>query len=481
MAKALQENPQTLGWMGDFVAGGGPRYLQIAGFLERGLAEGLLSPGDRLPPQRELAAHLGVDLTTVTRALNEAKRRKLVESRGALGTFVAPQTAELAQAVDLSMNVPPPPDGLDLDDMLRRGLTQVTLRADAHLLMTYQLGGGSAPDRAAGAAWLRPMLGEVDASRVVACPGAQSALAALILTRSAPGAAIAAEPLVYPGVRLAAAQLGRRLLPVATDADGMRPDALDAACREQGVRLVYLNPTSQNPTTHTMPQARRLELARVAEAWNALIVEDDPYWLLTPDAPPPIAALAPAQTAYVATLSKCLSPGLRSLPGAAGRRGGAGRHAGRAARLPPDVGAALNGARHAMDPGRLGRRTAGRHPHRGVGAAGNRPPLAGGLRAAVTRRHPPLAQAAGLLERRALQPGGARRAPAGDAFRRLPRRAHPAQRDPHLAGRRAAACAVVDGIEAAGGPAGSQAAGRDGAGGVSPAADRLQAYRQLDL
>jgi len=305
--------------MGDFVAGAGPRYLQIAGFLERGLAQGMLSPGDRLPPQRELAAHLGVDLTTVTRALNEAKRRKLVESRGALGTFVAPQTAELAQAVDLSMNVPPPPDGLDLDDMLRRGLTQVTLRADAHLLMTYQLGGGSAPDRAAGAAWLRPLLGDVDASRVIACPGAQSALAALILTRSAPGAAIAAEPLVYPGVRLAAAQLGRRLLPVATDADGMRPDALDAACRGQGVRLVYLNPTSQNPTTHTMPQARRLELARVAEAWDALIVEDDPYWLLTPDAPPPIAALAPAQTAYVATLSKCLSPGLRTayvvLPG----------------------------------------------------------------------------------------------------------------------------------------------------------------------
>ncbi|WP_425291316.1 PLP-dependent aminotransferase family protein [Cupriavidus necator] len=308
----LQENPHVLTWARGFSAGAGPRYLQIVGFLEQALADGLLLPGDRLPPQRELAARLGVDLTTVTRALNEARRRRLVESRGTLGTFVAAQTAELAQVVDLSMNVPPPPEGVDFNDVMRRGLTQVTLRTDASLLMTYQLGGGSASERAAGAQWLAPMLGAVEPSRVVVYPGAQSALAALVLAHSAPGDAIAAEPLIYPGMRLAAATLGRRIVTIGVDADGMRPDLLEAACRNEGVRLVYLNPTSQNPTTHTMPEARRLELARIAAAWDALIIEDDPYWLLTPDAPPPIAALAPERVAYVSTLSKCLSPGLRT-------------------------------------------------------------------------------------------------------------------------------------------------------------------------
>lgn len=320
MSNPIQENPDAgLPWLGAFAPGAGPRYLQIVGFVEQALSAGLLSPGDRLPTQRELAARLEVDLTTVTRALNEARRRHLVESRGALGTFVAAQTAELAQAVDLSMNVPPPPEGIDFDDVMRRGLTQVTLRTDASLLMTYQLGGGSVPDRAAGAAWLASMLGRVEPARVLACPGAQSALAALIMTQSAPGGAIAAEPLVYPGLRLAAAMLGRRIVPVDVDADGMRPDLLEASCRRDGVRLVYLNPTSQNPTTHTMPAARRRELARVAQACDALVMEDDPYWLLTPDAPPPVAALAPDGVAYVATLSKCLSPGLRTayvvLPG----------------------------------------------------------------------------------------------------------------------------------------------------------------------
>jgi len=299
-------------WIGNFTAAGGPRYAQIAGFLEHAMADGRLSPGDRLPPQRELAARLGVDLTTVTRALAEARRRGLVEPRGSLGTFIAAPAFALAQAVDLSMNVPPPPDAIDFGDMLRRGLAQVTVHADASLLMTYQLGGGTMPDREAGAQWLAQMLGAVEPARVIACPGAQAALTASILCRSEPGSAIAAEPLIYPGLRAAAAQSGRRVVTVPVDHDGMRPDALEAACRDQAVRLVYLNPTLQNPTTHTMPEGRRREIAQVAARCGALIIEDDPYWLLTPDAPPPMAAIAPQQTIYIATLSKCLSPGLRT-------------------------------------------------------------------------------------------------------------------------------------------------------------------------
>jgi DNA-binding transcriptional regulator YhcF (GntR family) len=54
---------------------GGPRFLQIADALQAAVADGSLKPGDRLPPQRQLAAQLDVDLTTVTRAYDEARRR----------------------------------------------------------------------------------------------------------------------------------------------------------------------------------------------------------------------------------------------------------------------------------------------------------------------------------------------------------------------------------------------------------------------
>ncbi|WP_157201622.1 PLP-dependent aminotransferase family protein [Massilia sp. Root418] len=314
---------QDLAWLGQLRPHGGPRYLQIAEFIERALSEGRLQPGDRLPPQRSLAARLEVDLTTVTRAYDEAKRRHLVEGRGAAGTYAAAPKVELAPMLDLSMNIPPPPAGVDFDDMLKQGLSQVLMRTDSDLLMSYQLGGGSQADRAAGAIWLAPMFGKVDQDHIVACPGAQCALAALILALSEPGDVILSEPAIYPGLRAAAQQLGRRVVAVDVDADGMRPDALEKACRryrkQHRASLVYLNPTLQNPTAHTMSEQRRREIARTAVRCSAAIIEDDPYWLLADGgaesgsgAPPPLARLAPRHVYYISTLSKCLAPGLRT-------------------------------------------------------------------------------------------------------------------------------------------------------------------------
>jgi DNA-binding transcriptional MocR family regulator len=311
-SKSIQDDSHTTSWVGNFVLHGGPRYVQIADFIEGALSDGRLKPGDRLPPQRQLAAMLKVDLTTITRAYDEAKRRNLLEGRGARGTYAAAPKVELVQMLDLSMNIPPPPEGVDFDDMLKQGLAQVLMRTDSDLLMTYHLGGGSKVARAAGASWLAPMFKTVEPEHIVVCPGAQSALAALILMLTQPGEVIVTEPAVYPGLRSAAEQLGRRVVAVATDDSGMQPDMLERACREHDARLIYLNPTLQNPTTLTMPEQRRREIARVAARCGARIIEDDPYWLLAEGAPPPVAHFAPREVYYISTLSKCLTPGLRT-------------------------------------------------------------------------------------------------------------------------------------------------------------------------
>ncbi|ALU89390.1 transcription regulator protein [Herbaspirillum rubrisubalbicans M1] len=280
--------------------------------MEQAISDERLKPGDRLPPQRLLADHLGVDLTTVTRAYTEARRRHLLEARGSAGTFVAAPKVDLSQVIDLSMNIPPPPAGVDLDDLLRQGVSQILIHSDADLLMTYHLGGGSSADRAAGAMWLQELLGHIDERRVLVCPGAQAALAALLLSQTQPGEVILAEPLTYPGLLTAAAQLGRRVVAVGVDGEGMRPDLLQTMARKHGARLVYLNPTLQNPTTHTMPAARRAEIAAVVTRLNLRVIEDDPYWRFAAHAPKPLAHYAPQHVFYVSTLSKCLLPGLRT-------------------------------------------------------------------------------------------------------------------------------------------------------------------------
>ncbi len=299
-------------WPLKLVRGAGPRYRQIADFIEHAVAQNRLQPGDRLPPQRGLATHLGVDLTTVTRAYTEAGQRGLLEPRGALGTYIARPGTQALQLIDLGMNMPPIPLGCDLQDLLKRGLDKVMARNDVDVMMAYHLAGGGPAARAAGAQWLAQTLGVLDPALILVCPGAQAALAAVILAYSNPGETIVAEPLVYPGLLTAAKQLGRRVLAAEVDEDGLTPAGIERACQQSGARLIYLNPTLQNPTSRTMSANRRRDLARSATACGAMIIEDDPYSLFLDEAPPPLASVAPASVFYIATLAKCLTPGLRT-------------------------------------------------------------------------------------------------------------------------------------------------------------------------
>lgn len=295
----------------------GPLYLAIAEAIDRAVEARELRAGDRLPPQRQLARALAVDLTTVTRGYDEARRRGLVEAAVGRGTFVRATAWAGASAgagaalVDLSMNLPPLPEDPPLRDLLREGLTALLREADIAALMTYHLGAGGPQDRAAGAAWLRPLMGEVAPERTLVSTGAQCALTALLGALTRPGDIILTEPLSYPRFRAATAQWGVQLSAVASDAEGVQPAALDAACRSLAPKALYCTPTLHNPTTVTMPPARRQAIADVLRRHGVPLIEDDAYGRLAREPLAAIASLVPELGYYIGTLSKCLSPGLR--------------------------------------------------------------------------------------------------------------------------------------------------------------------------
>lgn len=60
----------------------------IAASLERRILEGSLKPGDRLPPERELAAELGVSRPSLREAIQKLASKGMVQSRQGGGTFV---------------------------------------------------------------------------------------------------------------------------------------------------------------------------------------------------------------------------------------------------------------------------------------------------------------------------------------------------------------------------------------------------------
>src|SRR3954468_8409402 len=95
-------------WLPELDGRRGPVYRAIADAIDRDVQNGTLRAGTRLPPHRDLADHLGVTVTTVTRAYSEAARRGLTSGHVGRGTFVRgnePDDAGADRLVDLSVNI----------------------------------------------------------------------------------------------------------------------------------------------------------------------------------------------------------------------------------------------------------------------------------------------------------------------------------------------------------------------------------------
>ncbi len=304
----------TSGWLRRVRKDGGrPIYLALVDALEMAIRDGELQPGDQLAPQRAVAEQLDIDFTTVTRAYGAARARGLVEGAVGRGTFVRRRSVDdEAGLVDLSMNLPPPPRGVSLAAMLKETTAAILDRTDVATLMAYHAGPGTPGQRAAGAAWLAPVLGDLAPERIVVCPGAQSALTAALIEIARPGDRVVVEPLTYPGLIALARRLGLRLAPCPVDDQGFLPEALARLCAEERPAAVYLVPTTRNPVATTMGLARRRGVAAIVRDSGAWLIEDDPYSRLCDAPPPALTALAPERAIHVATLSKTLSPGLRT-------------------------------------------------------------------------------------------------------------------------------------------------------------------------
>ena len=293
-----------------------PLYLAIADQIQHDVASGRLTEGERLPPQRELAAAAEIDLTTASRAYAEAARRGLVVSQVGRGTFIAAaptgEGSESPCPVDMSLNFPFRELPAAAAEALAPLLAKLTDRESAHALLNYGASGGSGRHRSAGARWLAKRGVGCPPSQVVVTAGGQHALTVLVMALCTSPRALMTDELTYPGLKSLAEQLGIELIPLARDDQGVLPASLRAVAAERRTRIVYLNPTLHNPSTATMPGARRREICAVAAKQDLLIIEDDAYGLLVPNAPAPLQAIAPERVFHVSSLAKVVAPGLRT-------------------------------------------------------------------------------------------------------------------------------------------------------------------------
>jgi DNA-binding transcriptional MocR family regulator len=310
----MSKQPHATSWAPVLKGRDGPVYLAIADAIASDIADGRLRPGTRLPAQRALADVLSIDFTTVTRAYAEARKRGLVEGRVGHGTYVRgaqkPSAPLDARPMDMSMNMPPRFENAALETRMESGIAAVAAEGP-DLFLTYQDPAGAAPDRQAGANWLSPRLPDISADRVVVCPGAQGAMVAALSLLAQRGDTVCAEALTYPGFLALAEHLGIQVVSVAMDGEGILPESFAAACKTHKPKALYCTPTFHNPTTATIPLARRKRIVEIARRHGVTVIEDDAYGALPREPVTPLATLAPDCVYHIAGLSKCLSPALR--------------------------------------------------------------------------------------------------------------------------------------------------------------------------
>ncbi len=295
---------------------GGSLATQIAQQLEWDIRDHKLLPGTKLPPYRELADYLDVNLSTVTRAF------KLCREKGLLSGTVGSATYVSYDALASVYLKPQPEDGrviplgplypaVHAEDQSRRYLRQMAAEGDLDKWFGYGAPEGSENQRIAALRVLEKAGLRTQQERLVPAAGGQNAITGILAGLFRRGDRLGVDPLTYPGLKTAAKMLGIELVPVRQENGEMSEAGLLHAVRSDNIRGIYVMPDVQNPTTHIMSEEGRQRIARIAKEEEILVIEDSANSLTLSSPRDAIATYASEQTVYIGSLSKAIAPGLR--------------------------------------------------------------------------------------------------------------------------------------------------------------------------
>ena len=318
------------------------KYLQLAGAIRHKIRNGTLISGDLLPSVKLLSEDLKINRHTVMKAFAELIAEGWIESQQRVGYKVA-----LNIPIESSQHL----DAIDENTqqfefrLIRSGMTLPTNPANQFM---YNFSGGQ-PDlthfpfnefkRHMSAALSKPKHNQLSYGEnegvaelieqvkiylrksraitdreIIITNGSQEALFIIAQLLLQPGDKVAVEALGYPPAMSAFKNAGADLVGIQQDAQGIVPTDLEAKIQQGNIRLIYLTPLHQYPTTITLPISRRMTIYQLAAKHRIPIIEDDYdhefHYRCQPLAP--MASQDPQQLViYMSTFSKIMFPGAR--------------------------------------------------------------------------------------------------------------------------------------------------------------------------
>jgi GntR family transcriptional regulator/MocR family aminotransferase len=309
---------------------GAPVSLRVEQRLRRLVASGLVRPGDRLPPTRELAERLDVNRGALLKAIRSLQAEGILEARVGSGVRVvgtgtgrdsgspaeAPRFSAALDRLGVGERIEEPPGTVfadlsrlapDPDSFPTEEFTEILAEAcrTESAIWQYASPYGHSALRERIAERLAEAGFPWSASEVLVTSGAQQGLDLIFKAFVDPGDAVAVESPTYPGILPLLRFAGAETVPIPLSEAGHDLSALAS----RAVRLVYVMPERQNPTGATMDETTRRRILAVARSSGAVAVEDGYETAVSGLAP--LSAMDRDRVVAVGSFSKELAPGFR--------------------------------------------------------------------------------------------------------------------------------------------------------------------------
>lgn len=309
------------GWTPDLRAGRGTTKQQrLTDRIIADIDSGVLPPGTRMPPHRDLAYRIKISVQTVSLAYRQAEQLGYLSGQVGRGTFVRARITEGAgrfildratrEVTDLSIIRAAYTD--EHEEASRNLMTSLAATENRAFMRQCRPIAGLDRHREVAQAWLERLGVRAEPERILITNGAAQGVFLSVAAVVRPGDLVVTENLTDHGIIGLANVLGFTLRGLPTDAEGILPATFEAACRAAKVTALVLIPTFNNPTASVMGAERRREIAAIARHHGVVVVEDEVCKPLAEAPLPTITSLIPDLGFFVTSFTKSVMTGLRS-------------------------------------------------------------------------------------------------------------------------------------------------------------------------
>ncbi|SEF54307.1 DNA-binding transcriptional regulator, MocR family, contains an aminotransferase domain [Caloramator fervidus] len=307
-----------------------PKYVQLYEKLKNLIEDGAIKPNEKLPTIRELSKKLGVNASTVVNAYRLLEQKGYIYTKVGSGTYVLKKSEEKIEFFSENITVLHKKDEFSINeginfstltphsnlfpvDEFKLVINKVLDRDGAHAF-TYADPQGYYFLRESITDYLKECGIETQIENVSIISGAQQGIDLVAKALINFNDTIVVESPTYTGAVAVFKNRGANIIEVPILEDGIDIDELEEVLKRHRVKLIYVMPNFQNPTSITYSFEKKLALLNLAQKYNVFILEDD---FLTEvnfgnkDAQPLKSLDFCDRVIFIKSFSKIFMPGLR--------------------------------------------------------------------------------------------------------------------------------------------------------------------------